>query len=135
MEIESSSEIEVTASVSIQPLPNDGDSTVSNDLSANTDVEFQAFMRAMDEHASAVISSPERYRPIRKPSPVNKQLNKEAELDFQKSTVAAQKKFQLKSKTKLNIKIKNVKLTAKWRWLDKDDTCGICRSPYESCCS
>lgn len=26
-------------------------------------------------------------------------------------------------------------MTATWRWLDKDDTCGICRAPYESCCS
>uniref|UniRef100_A0AC34RCG3 Anaphase-promoting complex subunit 11 n=1 Tax=Panagrolaimus sp. JU765 TaxID=591449 RepID=A0AC34RCG3_9BILA len=95
------------------------------------------FASSPDEEPSIVIANSKRYRQpmTRKLSPVNVHLNERAEVDLQKSSVAAQKKFQLKSKTRLNIQIKNIKLTAKWKWLDKDDTCGICRSPYESCCT
>ena len=29
----------------------------------------------------------------------------------------------------------SLKLTAVWKWIANDDTCGICRMPFDSCCT
>jgi hypothetical protein len=38
----------------------------------------------------------------------------------------------------LQIKLKKVKAVARWGWAvskDADESCGICRNPFDSCCS
>ena len=66
---------------------------------------------------------------------LQKDQAKELEKKLIENCEKLKENFVLPSKTKLNIKLEHVTLTAKWKWLDKDDTCGICRSPYEACCS
>ncbi|WKY03339.1 hypothetical protein Q1695_004799 [Nippostrongylus brasiliensis] len=42
---------------------------------------------------------------------------------------------ELTSKTRLKIKVNKLYVTAEWKWIEGgDDTCGICRMPFEACC-
>eukprot|EP00729_Bicosta_minor_P009938 gene9939-5148_t len=34
----------------------------------------------------------------------------------------------------MKVKIKKWNAVATWRWEAKDDTCGICRMPFDGCC-
>ncbi|KAG4081139.1 hypothetical protein HA402_011984 [Bradysia odoriphaga] len=35
----------------------------------------------------------------------------------------------------MKIKIKNWMAVATWRWVANDENCGICRMPFENCCT
>uniref|UniRef100_A0A0N4W0V1 Anaphase-promoting complex subunit 11 n=1 Tax=Haemonchus placei TaxID=6290 RepID=A0A0N4W0V1_HAEPC len=42
---------------------------------------------------------------------------------------------ELPSNTRLKIKVNKLFVTAEWKWIEGgDDTCGICRMPFEACC-
>ncbi|CAI4231868.1 unnamed protein product [Auanema sp. JU1783] len=41
----------------------------------------------------------------------------------------------LPSKTGLKVKVNRLHITAEWKWTAcENDTCGICRMPFEACC-
>lgn len=42
---------------------------------------------------------------------------------------------EISTKTGLKVRIKRWKAVATWRWLANDDSCGICRMPFDACCS
>ncbi|KAK0417937.1 hypothetical protein QR680_013288 [Steinernema hermaphroditum] len=44
--------------------------------------------------------------------------------------------YELPSNTALKIKVRRVVVTAKWKWVGTtdDDSCGICRMPFDACC-
>jgi len=37
--------------------------------------------------------------------------------------------------TKLKVHIKSWRAVAAWHWVANDDSCGICRMPFDACCS
>uniref|UniRef100_A0A0N4UVC6 Anaphase-promoting complex subunit 11 n=1 Tax=Enterobius vermicularis TaxID=51028 RepID=A0A0N4UVC6_ENTVE len=43
--------------------------------------------------------------------------------------------LKLPTKTRLNISIKKWSLGAVWKWNAGDENCGICRMPFEACCT
>uniref|UniRef100_A0A914HIY3 Anaphase-promoting complex subunit 11 RING-H2 finger domain-containing protein n=1 Tax=Globodera rostochiensis TaxID=31243 RepID=A0A914HIY3_GLORO len=43
--------------------------------------------------------------------------------------------LELPTKTRLKVRIKQLNIVGGWRWMDgKEDACGICRTPFETCC-
>jgi len=43
--------------------------------------------------------------------------------------------LELPSSTRLKVKIRRLKITGEWKWLEGNgDTCGICRNPFEGSC-
>lgn len=37
--------------------------------------------------------------------------------------------------TGLKVRIKSWRAVAAWHWMANDDSCGICRMPFDACCS
>uniref|UniRef100_A0A914HJF8 Anaphase-promoting complex subunit 11 RING-H2 finger domain-containing protein n=1 Tax=Globodera rostochiensis TaxID=31243 RepID=A0A914HJF8_GLORO len=43
--------------------------------------------------------------------------------------------LEFPNKTRLKVRIKQLNIVGGWRWMDgKEDACGICRTPFETCC-
>ncbi|KAL3085711.1 hypothetical protein niasHS_009652 [Heterodera schachtii] len=50
-------------------------------------------------------------------------------------SIEAKGPLELPTKTRLKVRIKRLDIVGSWRWVDgKEDACGICRTPFETCC-
>ncbi len=43
--------------------------------------------------------------------------------------------IEIWSRDRMKIKVKSWTAVATWRWVANDDSCGICRMPFDGCCS
>uniref|UniRef100_A0A0N5CL48 Anaphase-promoting complex subunit 11 n=1 Tax=Thelazia callipaeda TaxID=103827 RepID=A0A0N5CL48_THECL len=91
---------------------------VENDISSDSSVEANDFD---DETSSAKETS-------------SSAQNFLLPLDSSLSMESSPQPLELSSSTRLKISVLKWNVAATWKWTAGDETCGICRMPFEACC-